>query len=445
MNITEEESTATSLIINSISPTFPPTFSTQQNNLTTPSLTKTTFNFQQKRDVSFHFSLIFGSLIGGVTVVGLTANILVVIAILSDRKMRKSPMNLLLLNLAIADLLYLLAFTPFWLSMSVYGDGGWHFSDMFCPIARFFGNIFLVISILTYLAICIERYVAIVHPIAMHTSVWCTRSRVLVIAFGIWVFAMAYQFPYLVVFQVFDIPEKNLRVCRNPLASKSKIWKIYKWSEFLLTYALPIIISVLLYSRICRVLWFKNKNGENYGKGQNEIENKTELKPNINKRPSGRTIKKVLETRFREAISDVQNKRKVVPKEEEIFNFNNSSEKRQKPMNVSSSANLRARRSVVKMLMLCVGLFFLCYTPMVAYFVWSALFGRPLPLPFEFVLITSALVQFQSAFNPFLYTLFATQFREKLSKLFLICSKKGKNKIINQHKISAKSTSTFSV
>ncbi|CAK5088901.1 unnamed protein product [Meloidogyne enterolobii] len=167
MNITEEETT-TSLIINSISsfpPTFPPTFSTQQNNFT--SLIKTTFNFQQKRDVSFHFSLIFGSLIGGVTIVGLTANILVVIAILSDRKMRKSPMNLLLLNLAIADLLYLLAFTPFWLSMSVYGDGGWHFSDMFCPIARFFGNIFLVISILTYLAICIERYVAIVHPIGI--------------------------------------------------------------------------------------------------------------------------------------------------------------------------------------------------------------------------------------------------------------------------------------
>ena len=44
----------------------------------------------------------------------------------------------------------------------------------------------------------------------MHTSVWCTRSRVLVVAFGIWVFAMAYQFPYLVVFQVFDIPEKSI-------------------------------------------------------------------------------------------------------------------------------------------------------------------------------------------------------------------------------------------
>ncbi|KAL7075056.1 hypothetical protein ACQ4LE_005571 [Meloidogyne hapla] len=436
MNITTEE---TSTLINS----FPSTFSTQ--NFTLNKLTKTTLiNFQQKRDVSFHFSLIFGSLIGGVTIVGLTANILVVIAILSDRKMRKSPMNLLLLNLAIADLLYLLAFTPFWLSMSVYGDGGWHFSDMFCPIARFFGNIFLVISILTYLAICIERYVAIVHPIAMHTSVWCTRSRVLVIAFGIWVFAMAYQFPYLVVFQVFNIPEKHLRVCRNPLASKSKIWKIYKWSEFLLTYALPIIISVLLYSRICRVLWSKSSKNGNNGKGQNENEIKSELKQNINKRPSGKTIKKVLETRFREAISDVQNKRKVVPKEE---NFNNSSEKR-KTMNVVSSANLSARRSVVKMLMLCVGLFFLCYTPMVVYFVWSALFGRPLPLPFEFVLITSALVQFQSAFNPFLYTLFATQFREKLSKLFLIFIRKEKeknNKIINGHKFSAKSTSTFSV
>ncbi|KAF7638015.1 hypothetical protein Mgra_00002468 [Meloidogyne graminicola] len=384
-------------------------------------------------NISFQFSLIFGSLIGGVTIIGLIANILVVIAILSDKKMRKSSMNLLLLNLAIADLLYLLAFTPFWLSMSIYGDVGWHFSDMFCPIARFLGNIFLVISILTYLAICIERYIAIVHPIAMHTSVWCTRSRVLVVAFGIWVFAMAYQFPYLVVFNVFTLPDKQMRVCRNPLASKSKLWKIYKWSEFLLTYVLPIVISVLLYSRICRVLWST--------KGKNVKENKTELKSN--KYPNGRTIKKLLETRFKEAISDVQrntsSKMKVAPKEKVFHSFSNSEKiKNNQLMNIVSSANLNARRSVVKMLMLCVALFFLCYTPMVAYFciIWSST---------SITLLNFALVQFQSSFNPFLYTLFATQFREKLSRLFWICLKqKRNNNLITRHKISEKSTSTFS-
>ena len=103
MNTTTEET------INSLS-LFPSTnFSTTKTffneNLITTTLnnfleTTTTNNIKlNKRDVSFQFSLIFGSLIGGVTIVGSAANILVVIAILSDKKMRKSPMNLLLLNL----------------------------------------------------------------------------------------------------------------------------------------------------------------------------------------------------------------------------------------------------------------------------------------------------------------------------------------------------------
>ena len=51
------------------------------------------------REVSLHFSIAFGSLIGAVTTIGIAANMMVVLAVLSDRKMRKSPMNLLLLNL----------------------------------------------------------------------------------------------------------------------------------------------------------------------------------------------------------------------------------------------------------------------------------------------------------------------------------------------------------
>jgi hypothetical protein len=72
---------------------------------------------------------------------------------------------------------------------------------------------------------------------------------------------------------------------------------------------------------------------------------------------------------------------------------------------------------------------------------FSAIFGRPLPLPFEFVLLTSALVQFQSAFNPFLYTLFATQFREKLTRLVWACRRGGRvGGGEGTHKASGKST-----
>ncbi|KAI3416020.1 hypothetical protein GPALN_005576 [Globodera pallida] len=417
------------------------------NSSTTPSTAPSHF-----ATVSPQFSLLFGSLIGVVTFIGVLANGLVVVAVVGDSKMRRSPMNLLLLNLAIADLLYLLAFTPFWASMSVHGDGGWHFPESFCPIGRYLSNSLLVVSIFTYVAICVERFVAIVHP--MHAAVWCTRSRALLAILGLWTFSMAYQFPYLALFQTQPAPwNGEMRICRSRLAGKSSLWRAYKWSEFVLTYAFPVVLSAFLYARICRVLWAKNnilhrivrqqrKNSAS-GSGSSSV-SATAYRPNG-------TMRRVLETKLVNSISQ------VAPAVATTKPPKKSSQK--SSTSSTAEANVNARRNVVKMLMICVTLFFLCYTPMVIYFLWGALFGRPLPLPFEFVFLTSTFVQFQSAFNPFLYTLFATQFREKLAKL-VKCERKErrgdnlkKNNAVrevqtegggekNGHKASAKSSTS---
>ncbi|KAL3081076.1 hypothetical protein niasHT_037544 [Heterodera trifolii] len=381
--------------------------------------------------VSPHFSLFFGSLIAFVTFVGVLANAFVVVAVAGDKKMRRSPMNLLLLNLAVADLLYLLAFTPFWASMSVHGDGGWHFPESFCPIGRYLSNCLLIVSIFTYVAICVERFVAIVHP--MHAQVWCTRSRALLAVLGLWTFVMAYQLPYLALFQTQPAPwNVEMRICRSRLAGKSSLWRAYKWSEFVLTYALPVLLSASLYARICRVLWAKSAILQNNVPKRSAIigtASTTMAVPPATYRPNG-TIRRVLETKLVNGIS------KVAP----IKSTTAAAQKPQKGSQKSSSssaANDKARRNVVKMLMVCVTLFFLCYTPMVVYFLWGALFGRPLPLPFEFVFLTSTFVQFQSAFNPFLYTLFATKFREKLAKLVKRKQKQRKDNLRDKNEQKA--------
>ncbi|KAL3097866.1 hypothetical protein niasHS_000601 [Heterodera schachtii] len=380
--------------------------------------------------VSPHFSLFFGSLIAFVTFVGVLANAFVVVAVAGDKKMRRSPMNLLLLNLAVADLLYLLAFTPFWASMSVHGDGGWHFPESFCPIGRYLSNCLLIVSIFTYVAICVERFVAIVHP--MHAQVWCTRSRALLAVLGLWTFVMAYQLPYLALFQTQPAPwNVEMRICRSRLAGKSSLWRAYKWSEFVLTYALPVLLSASLYARICRVLWAKSAILQKNVPKRSAIIGtaSTTAVPPATYRPNG-TIRRVLETKLVNGIS------KVAP----IKPTTAAAQKPQKGSQKSSSssaANDKARRNVVKMLMVCVTLFFLCYTPMVVYFLWGALFGRPLPLPFEFVFLTSTFVQFQSAFNPFLYTLFATKFREKLAKLVKRKQKQRKDNLRDKNEQKA--------
>ena len=52
-----------------------------------------------KRLVSLPSATFFGSLFVLLTAIGLVGNIIVIIAISTDRKMRKSVMNMLLLNL----------------------------------------------------------------------------------------------------------------------------------------------------------------------------------------------------------------------------------------------------------------------------------------------------------------------------------------------------------
>lgn len=52
------------------------------------------------------YAIGFGALMGAITLTGLLANLVVMVAILGDRKMRKSTMNLLLLNLVSVALIH---------------------------------------------------------------------------------------------------------------------------------------------------------------------------------------------------------------------------------------------------------------------------------------------------------------------------------------------------
>ena len=52
-----------------------------------------------RRLVSMPWSMFFGSLFVVLTFIGLLGNVIVIIAISGDKKMRKSVMNMLLLNL----------------------------------------------------------------------------------------------------------------------------------------------------------------------------------------------------------------------------------------------------------------------------------------------------------------------------------------------------------
>uniref|UniRef100_A0A1I8BAF6 G_PROTEIN_RECEP_F1_2 domain-containing protein n=1 Tax=Meloidogyne hapla TaxID=6305 RepID=A0A1I8BAF6_MELHA len=299
--------------------------------------------------------LVFGSLFSLLTIVGLCGNALVIVAILGDRKMRRSVMNLLLLNLAVADALNLATTSLEWTPTIASGSRTWipWLPHCLCPVVRYFECVFLFTSILTQLMVCIERYIAIVFPI--HARRLCSRTNILIAIFTIWLTAFLIAVPYILHNKI--SPDGS--ICINVRAS-SEFWN--KWFEFLTLYLLPCLAFLFLYSKICAVLWAKNRQ-----------------------------------------LYEASETKTLTPRDEPRLSDPGSAASRTSAAALLGAREeaLRTRRNVVKML----GLVFL------------GLFNVRIYPPYQFILLMNALAMLCSACNPLLYTLFSRRFRTRIAAL----------------------------
>lgn len=102
-------------------------------------------------------SIAFGAIFASISILGCLGNILVIVGIACDKKMRKSSMNVILLNLAVADLGNILALLPDIITALYFGFV-WHFGAFLCRFLRFLEYLFVFTSISQQLLVCIERY-----------------------------------------------------------------------------------------------------------------------------------------------------------------------------------------------------------------------------------------------------------------------------------------------
>lgn len=103
---------------------------------------------------------IFFTFIG---ITGLLGNALVVLVVLSNQNMR-STTNLLIINLASADLLFVVFCVPF--TGSDYVLDEWPYGDVWCRIVQYLIVVTAHASIYTLVLMSLDRYLAVVHPIA---------------------------------------------------------------------------------------------------------------------------------------------------------------------------------------------------------------------------------------------------------------------------------------
>lgn len=185
--------------------------------------------------------IIVGLILSGIIFFSISGNLLVCVAIYTDRSLRKLG-NLFLVSLAIADLLVASLVMVF----AVCNDllGYWMFGSDFCDVWVAFDILCCTASILNLCAISLDRYLHIRDP--MQYARWMTKSVVLCSIFMIWIVSGLVSF--LPIFLGLHRPEKV--ILTDPPTCAMDLSPVYAVVSSSISFFMPCIVMIALYSRL---------------------------------------------------------------------------------------------------------------------------------------------------------------------------------------------------
>ncbi|XP_062607749.1 neuropeptide receptor 15-like [Saccostrea cucullata] len=294
-----------------------------------------------------------------ISVIGICGNSFVVCAVVCNKKMRTSMTNLLITNLAFADLLIMVFGIPETILFML--EQGWLFNRTACKVNRYIMVTSLYGSVLTLIALCVERYVAIIHPIKAH--IVCNKRRIVFILGCIWPCACLAGLPTLMFNEVIQgDPRIPIVYCMIIFPDNHMFYFVlFKYIESVLFYFLPLVIQVTLYIFVTKHLFVGSER--------------------LHRRVTIRLVNGSSLERFSEA--------------------------------------LQARRGVVKMLISSVVVYFLSYLPHQVLLISNTISPQTFHHNFAYQVFVMIIANVNSAANPVLYSIFSQNFRQCFK--FIIC------------------------
>ncbi|XP_008108906.1 galanin receptor type 3 [Anolis carolinensis] len=185
------------------------------------------------------FSLIF--------LVGTVGNGLVLAVLLRNGQVKYNTTNLFILNLAVADLCFILFCVPF--QATIYTLDGWLFGAFGCKAVHFFIYLTMYASSFTLAAVSVDRYLAIRYPLKSR-DLRTSRNAALAI-FMIWTLSLLFAGPYLSYFQI--VQYQKVPICVPIWEDQRR--KILDILTFVFGYVLPVVVVSLAYARTIKFLW----------------------------------------------------------------------------------------------------------------------------------------------------------------------------------------------
>lgn len=196
--------------------------------------------------------LLITSIVYGLTfLVGIIGNSLIVYSVAQFRRM-KSLSNVFLASLATADLILIIFCVP--VKFAQLFSYTWTFGAFLCKFVHYIQNLSAICSVYTLTAMSIERYYAIMYPVECRYI--CTMSQTKRIITLTWLASILLATPVLAVQILKEVGDQEnrgywcVRDWSNELA-----WKSYELYMLIIILIIPSLIMSYSYAHICHKLW----------------------------------------------------------------------------------------------------------------------------------------------------------------------------------------------
>ncbi|KFM02147.1 Galanin receptor type 2, partial [Aptenodytes forsteri] len=187
------------------------------------------------------FSLIF--------LLGTVGNGLVLAVLLRNGQVKYNTTNLFILNLAMADLCFIVCCVPF--QATIYTLDGWLFGAFACKAVHFLIYLTMYASSFTLAAVSVDRqvYLAIRYPLESRDVRTSRNAGVAIVA--IWSLSLLFAGPYLSYYQI--VHYHRVPICIPIWEDQRR--KILDIVTFVFGYLLPVTVVSLAYARTIKFLW----------------------------------------------------------------------------------------------------------------------------------------------------------------------------------------------
>ncbi|XP_034484492.1 allatostatin-A receptor [Drosophila innubila] len=190
---------------------------------------------------------------GTIAITGFLGNLLVILVVLLNKNMH-STTNLLIVNLAAADLMFVVLCVPF--TGVDYVSVIWPFGTIWCRTVQYLIVVTAYASIYTLVLMSVDRFLAVVHPI--RSRMLRTEHITKIAIFTLWAVVLTISMPVTFAHDVEFAYNNNTNITWSFCRFTNNDWldlSTYQVTFFITSYLLPLMIISGLYVRMIMRLW----------------------------------------------------------------------------------------------------------------------------------------------------------------------------------------------